>query len=44
MSNSNDFIIENGVLIKFVGLGGDVVIPDGVTDIDRFAFAWNKVS
>ena len=33
MSNANDFIIENGVLTKYVGPGGDVVIPDGVTKI-----------
>lgn len=30
MSNASDFIIENGVLIKYVGPGGDVVIPEGV--------------
>lgn len=35
---SNDFIIESGVLKKYVGTGGDVVIPDGVTKIGAFAF------
>ena len=30
MSDSKDFIIENGVLKEYVGSGGDVVIPDGV--------------
>ena len=38
MSDSKDFIIENGVLKKYVGPGGDVVIPEGVTTIDAFAF------
>jgi hypothetical protein len=27
MSNASDFIVENGVLTKYVGPGGDVVIP-----------------
>ena len=38
MSNMNDFIIENGVLTKYVGPGGDVVIPEGVTKIGEWAF------
>ena len=38
MSNASDFIIENGVLKKYVGPGGDVVIPDGVTEIGEKAF------
>ncbi len=29
----SDFVIENGVLKKYVGPGGDVVIPDGVRRI-----------
>lgn len=33
MSNPNDFVIENGVLKKYVGPGGDVTIPEGVTEI-----------
>ena len=33
MSNTSDFVIENGVLIKYVGPGGEVVIPDGVAEI-----------
>ena len=40
MSNMNDFVIENGVLKKYVGPGGDVVIPDGVISIGNYAFAW----
>ena len=33
MSNASDFIIENGVLKKYTGVGGDVVIPEGGTEI-----------
>lgn len=40
MSNASDFVIENGVLKKYVGPGGDVVIPDGVTAIGERAFQW----
>ncbi len=39
MSNINDFVIENGVLKKYQGQGGDVVIPEGVTSIGDSAFA-----
>ena len=39
MSDIKDFLIENGVLIKYVGNGGNVVIPDGVTEIGEGAFA-----
>ena len=38
MSNSNDFEIREGVLYKYIGPGGDVVIPDGVTGIGCDAF------
>ena len=38
MSNPADFVIENGVLIKYVGHGGDVVIPEGVKEIGYSAF------
>ena len=38
MSNESDFIIENGVLNKYVGPGGDVVIPEGVTSIGGGVF------
>ena len=38
MSNPNDFVIENGVLKKYQGPGGDVVVPEGVTSIGESAF------
>ena len=34
----SDFQIENGVLVKYTGNGGDVVIPEGVTSIGNEAF------
>ena len=39
MGNPNDFVIENGVLTKYQGEGGDVVIPEGVTSIGSGAFS-----
>ena len=38
MSNAKDFEIENGVLKKYLGDGGDVVIPNSVYEIGRSAF------
>lgn len=38
MSNPNDFVIENGILKKYVGPGGEVEVPDGVTSIGSDAF------
>lgn len=34
----DEFLIEDGVLLVYQGLGGDVVIPDGVTAIGQYAF------
>ena len=39
MNNASDFKIEDGVLTKYVGPGGDVVIPDEVTKIGNYAFS-----
>jgi hypothetical protein len=36
----DDFVIEDGVLTKYNGSGGDVVIPDGVTSIGMSAFSY----
>ena len=41
MSNANDFIIENGVLLQYNGADSTVVIPDSVTAIEQEVFAWN---
>ena len=38
MEEMEDFVIEDGVLKKYKGKGGDVVIPDGVTSIGNNAF------
>lgn len=38
MAADDDFTIENGVLTKYNGSGGDVVIPSGVTAIGNRAF------
>ena len=38
MSDPNDFVIENGVLKKYVGPGGDVAVPEGVTSIGENLF------
>ena len=35
---NEDFLIENGKLVKYLGRGGNVTIPDGVTSIGEFAF------
>ena len=38
MNDTKEFEIENGVLKRYTGPGGDVVIPDGVTSIGDQAF------
>ena len=37
-SAPSDFEIENGVLVKYRGKGGDVIVPAGVTSIGKDAF------
>lgn len=37
-ANDSNFTIENGVLTRYQGKGGDVVIPDGVTSIGKNVF------
>lgn len=38
MANTTDFEIYDGELSKYKGKGGDVIIPDGVTEIFSGAF------
>ena len=38
MENIQDFVIRNSVLTKYTGPSGDVVVPEGVTEIGRSAF------
>ncbi|MCI8476793.1 MAG: leucine-rich repeat protein [Oscillospiraceae bacterium] len=42
LAADSEFVIENGVLVKYNGSGGDVRIPDGVTEIATGAFAVNR--
>jgi len=39
MEHNQDFLIARGVLRHYYGPGGDVMIPEGVTEIGRGAFA-----
>ncbi len=38
----SDFVIVDGVLTDYIGPGGDVVIPEGVTEIGRSVFSNNR--
>ena len=38
MENNLEFIIKSAVLVHYCGPGGDVVIPEGVTEIGGNAF------
>lgn len=40
-NSDSDFVIQDGVLIKYNGTAKDVVIPDGVTEIGDEAFTIN---
>ena len=39
MSNLSDFVIENGVLVKYIGNNSEIEIPESVTFIGERAFA-----
>ena len=39
LAAESDFTIENGILTKYNGPGGDVVVPEGITGIGQRAFA-----
>lgn len=38
MAYIGDFLVENGVMRRYIGIGGDVVIPDCVTEIGESSF------
>ena len=38
LADANGFIIVDNTLFDYIGSGGDVVIPQGVTTISRYAF------
>lgn len=42
MHNASDFVIENGVLKKYISPGGDVVRPERVTCIGIYAETYAK--
>ncbi len=41
MSDIKDFVIEDGVLFEYLGKGGEVIIPQGVSVISENAFRGN---
>lgn len=42
MSNIKDFIIKKGVLIKYQGSSGEVIIPEGAKEIGESAFQYDR--
>ena len=42
MSDIKDFVIKKGVLHNYTGEEENVVVPDGVTNISKFAFYYRK--
>lgn len=42
MSGNSDFVIENGVLVKYNGSSGDVTVPEGVRVLSHRVFAGRK--
>ena len=38
MNIEEEFVIENGVLKKYLGTGGEVIFPDGITEIGDWTF------
>ena len=45
MSNASYFVIENGVLKRYAGKGGDVVVPEVVVEIGNSVFeGWGAIT
>ena len=44
LAASNDYVIKNGVLTAYKGNGGDVVIPEGVTEIASEVFRFKCIT
>lgn len=48
LADDSDFVIVDGVLEEYIGSGGEVIIPDGVTCIRNYAFnsgdSWTTVT
>lgn len=40
----SEFLIDNGKLVKYTGAGGEIVVPDGVTEIGEFAFSDSSIT
>lgn len=38
MAYIGDFLVENGVMRRYIGIGGEIEIPEGVTEIGESAF------
>ena len=38
MCNQNDFVIEDGVLVEYLGAGGDIIDPEGVKELGDGCF------
>ena len=44
-SRTSDFEIQDGVLLKYRGTAKNVVVPDGVSEIGKYAFyGYDKMS
>lgn len=43
MSYAAEFLIEKGILKEYYGAGGEIEIPEGVTDIAPFAFCYCEI-
>lgn len=42
MGVESEFLIEKGVLVKYIGTELRIIVPDGVRAIGSYAFAWNS--